>query len=168
MEKLKMKANFLSKATNPIPTFVPLKLFCLLAIAFLFCSVGAVAQEKSEKDKLGKVFIKAAATKVDGQEVPDADREDSAKGMREKPGKFILVDNESEANFLIVLNERTSTPHSGRRSSKNLMATLYVREASEWKPATVLKSQDNTFWSVATGDIMKKAAKWVKENLKNQ
>lgn len=163
-----MKASHLSKATNPILKFVPFKLFCLLAVALLFCPAEAVAQQKSEKDKLGKIFVKAATTKVDGQEIPDADREDSVKGMKEKPGKFILVDKESEADFLIVLNERISTPQSGSPSSKSLVAALYVRESGEWKPATVLRSQGNTFWSVATGDIMKKAAKWVKENAKSQ
>jgi len=167
-EKLKMKADTFSKAANPILTFVPPILSCLLAMTFLICSVEAAAQQKSEKDKLGKIFIKAATTKVDGQEVPDAEREDSAKGMKEKSGKFILVDQEAEADFLLVLNERISTAQSGNPSSKSLVATLYVREAGEWKAAIVLKSQGNAFWSVATGDIMKKAAKWVKENAKSQ
>jgi hypothetical protein len=163
-----MKTNPLSKATNRIPTFMPSELLCLLSIALLLYSVEAVAKQKSEKDKLGKIFIKAAMTKIDGQEVPDAEREDSVKGMKEKAGKFFLVDKESEADFLIVLNERISTPQSDNPSSKSLVATLYIRESGEWKAATVLKSRDNLFWGVATGDIMKKAAKWVKENVKNQ
>jgi hypothetical protein len=143
-------------------------LFCLLAIASLVCSVQAVAQQKSEKEKLGRIFIKAATTEVNGQQIPDAEREDSVKDMKKRPGKFMLAEKETEADFLIVLNERNSTPHSGRPSAKSLNATLYVRESDEWKPATILKSSDNMYWSIAAEDIIKKAARWVKENVRNQ
>jgi hypothetical protein len=163
-----MKNNTPSKVRNLFSAFGSPKLFCLLAMAFLLCSVEAAAQQKTEKGKLGKIFIKAATTEVEGQQIPDAEREDSVKDMKKRPGKFILADEESEADFLIVINERNSTPQSGNPSAKSLLATLYVRESGEWKPATILKSgSNNIFWSVAAENIIKKAASWVKENARN-
>ena len=143
-------------------------LLSLAVIAILCCTAGAFAQKQSGKEKLGRLFIKATPVVVEGQQLPDAEREDSVKDMKKRPNKFILADKEEEADFLIVVNERNSTPMSGRPSSKNLNATLYARDSGEWKPAAALKSTDNMYWSVAAEDIVKKAAKWVKENVKNQ
>lgn len=142
--------------------------FILLSFAvipLLLCSIEVVAQQKNS-DKLGKILVRAATTKLDGQEVPDADREESSNDIKKRIGKFILTDKESEADFLLVINERTSTP-SGV-PYKNLVATLYVRESGEWKPTIVLKTNDNYHWRNAAINIIGKAEKWVNANRKRQ
>jgi hypothetical protein len=120
------------------------------------------------QDKLGKIYVKAATTEVDGQQIPDAELEEAVKDIKKRPGKFILADKESEANFLLVVTERISIPQSGTAAAKSILATLYIRKSDEWEPATKLKSGSNDiFWGIAAEHLIKNAAKWVKENIKN-
>jgi hypothetical protein len=60
--------------------------------------------------------------------------------MRKRPGQFILADNESEADFLLVVVERKAVAVSGEMASKTTVATLSVRDGAAWKPATKLQS----------------------------
>ena len=39
---------------------------------------------------------------INGQQFPDADLEESVKDMTKRPGKFIVADKESDADFLLV------------------------------------------------------------------
>ena len=134
-------------------------------ITLIFLLLSASAAVTSGQEKLGKIFIKAALIEVDGKQIPDTDSEESVKDIKKRPGKFILVDKESEADFLIVVNERTSTPQSGSPAAKSIHATLYTRDAGKWTPATKLISGSNDiFWGIAAENIVKKATKWVKEN----
>lgn len=137
-------------------------------ITLIIVLVLASATQTFGQDKLGKLFIKAATTEVDGKQIPDTELEEAVKDMKKRPGKFTLVEKESEADFLIVVNERNSTPQSGNPSAKSILATLYVRKDGEWEPATKLRSGSNDiFWGIAAEKVVKSAAKWVKGNAKN-
>lgn len=116
-------------------------------------------------DKLGKIFVKAGTTEVNGQQFPDAAVEDSVKDIKKRPGQFALVDQESEADYLLIVVERKATALSGQMASKVIVATLSVRDGTAWKPATKLQSgAKNTIWSVAANNIISQAEKWVKAN----
>lgn len=117
-------------------------------------------------EKLGKLFIKAASTEIDGQQLPDMELEMSVKDMKKRVGKFILVDKEIEADFLIIILERIDVPSSDGISAKSIRATLYVRDNAKWKPATKLQSGvNNAIWGAAARNIIKNAEKWVKANV---
>ena len=61
-------------------------------------------------EKLGKIFIKAASSEVNGQQFSDVVLEDSVKDLKKRlekgQGPFVLASNESEAEFLLVVVER--------------------------------------------------------------
>lgn len=117
------------------------------------------------QENLAKLFIKAEMTEINGQPVPDIELNESVKDMKKKPGKFILVDKESDADFLIIVLERVSVPMSGRPAAKSIFGALYVREADGWKPAAKLKSGvSDLFWGIAAEKLIKNAEKWVKTN----
>lgn len=142
------------------------KQFNFIMLIFLLLFAGAVVT--FSQDKIGKLFVKAAITEVDGKQIEDTELEEAVKDIKKRPGKFVLVDKESEADFLLIINERNSVAQSGTAAAKSILATLYVREASEWKPAAKLKSGSNDiFWGVAAEHLIKKAAKWVKDNALN-
>lgn len=135
--------------------------FIILNFLFLL----ATATVSFGQEKTGKFFVKAATTEVDGQQIPDADLEQAVKDVKKSIKPIYLADKESEADFLIVINERNSTPQSGNPAAKSIIATLYRRENGDWKPATKLKSGSNDiFWSIAAENIVKKAVKWLNEN----
>src|SRR5271157_1245899 len=77
-------------------------------------------------DKLGKIFVKAATAEVNGQQFPDAAVDESVKDLQKRPGKFALVDKESDADFLLIVVERKATAMSGQMASKVIVATLSV------------------------------------------
>ncbi len=133
------------------------------ALSFLLLLSGVTLT--AGQDKLGKLFIKAAATVVDGQQVTDSELDDSVKDMKKQHGKFILVDTESEATYLIIVNERTAVPQAGSPTAKSILGTFYMRDGEKWKPVAKLKSRANsTFWGLAASDVIKSAEKWVKSN----
>ncbi len=137
-----------------------LKFITLVILLGLMSVIVSVGQDNSNK-----FFVKAATVEVNGQQIPDADLEQAVKSIEKNIKRIYLADKESEANFLIVVNERNSTPQSGNPAAKSIITTLYIRENGDWKPATRLKSGSNDiFWSLAAVSIVKKAAKWINEN----
>lgn len=107
-------------------------------------------------DKLGKLFIKASVATVDGQQFTDQGKEDSVKDLKERAGKFILVDSEKEADYLLLVVERK------RNSGKSeIAATLSFRNDGQWKPGTRLVVDANT-WSYAATRLMVQVNGWVK------
>jgi len=90
-------------------------------------------------EKLGKVFIKASSSIVDGQQFADQDKEDSVKDMKERAGKFVVVDSEKEADYLVIVVERN------RRDSVKveLVATISFKQNGQWKPGTRLIASSN-------------------------
>lgn len=120
------------------------------------------------QDKLGKIFVKAVTTEVDGQPVADAGIQEAVKDIKKRPGKFGLAEKESEANFLLIVTDRNSVPQAGTAAAKSVLGTLYVRDGKDWKPVAKLKSGSNDIlWGIAAEHLIKNAAKWVKENIKN-
>ena len=89
-------------------TFITMTL--LLLMASVTVTVG--------QNKSGKFFVKAATTEVDGQQIPDAELEQAVKDIKKQIRPIYLADKESEADFLILVNERNSTPQSGSPAAK--------------------------------------------------
>ena len=115
--------------------------------------------------KLGKIFIKPAASDVGGQQFSDPELDAAVKDLKGYPDKFVLAEKESEADFLLIVIERKAMAVSGQPASKVLVATLSVRDGAAWKPAAKLESGvGTTIWRAAAEQIIKKAEKWVKEN----
>ena len=112
-------------------------------------------------DNLGKIFIKAAVSEVNGQQIPDQALEDSANTMRKRAGDFTLAKEETEADFLLMVVERKNHGSSGE-----IRATLSVKDATQWKPVTMLTGQSGLNWNRAAGDVMKKAEEWAKAHSK--
>jgi len=123
------------------------------------------AATQAADQKIGKIFIKAATSEVNGQQFADADMDSTVKDLKKWTDKFDLTENESEANFLLVVVERKAVAMSGQMASKVIVATLSVRDGAAWKPATKLQSRvGNTIWRGAAEEIIMRAEKWVKEN----
>jgi hypothetical protein len=138
-----------------------LSIITVFTILTAFSGANAHAADK----KLGKVFIKAATSEVNGQQFPDAALEETVADMKKRPGKFALADNESDADFLLVVVERKAVAVSGQPASKTLLATLSVREGTAWKPGTKLQSGvRNIYWTIAAEDVIKQAEAWAKAN----
>ena len=136
----------------------------LIFITLNFLLLLATINVTIGQDKPGKFFIKGATTEVDGQQIPDEELEAAVKDIKKSIGQSNLANKESEADFLIVVNERKSTPLPGNPAAKSVVATLYIRKNGELKPATKMSSSSATFWSVAAENIVKKAIRWINEN----
>jgi hypothetical protein len=111
----------------------------IVLVAAVLTVLSATTQ--AADNKLGKLFVKAATTEVNGQAFPDAQVEESVKDIKKRPGKFGLVEKESDAEFLIIVVERKAKAIAGQPASKVVVATLSVRDGAGWKPATKLQSK---------------------------
>ena len=83
----------------------------------------------------------------------------------------MIVDDEAEADFLIIVVERTNelrSPAGTVVNNKTVRATLSVKEDSKWKPAIKLEHGGGNFWDLAAARVMEDAEKWIKKNIKNQ
>jgi hypothetical protein len=123
--------------------------------------IAALSTAAPQKDqKLGKIFIKAATSKVNGQDFPDKALEDSANEMKKKPGAFELAKDEAEADFLLVVVERKQS------GAGVIQATLSVKAGAEWKPGAKLSGESGRSWSQAAEKVIKSAEDWVKASRK--
>lgn len=102
-------------------------------------------------EKLGKVFLKASAIVIDGQRVPDQGLEDSISDLKKRAGKFEIVDNEKDADYLLVVVER---------SQKELVATISFKQNGQWRIGSRLTA-DAKSWGMAARRIMGQAGDWV-------
>ena len=116
------------------------------------------------KEKLGKVFIKAGSSQGDGQFV-DPGLEETVKDMKKRPGDFVVVNNESDAEFLLVVLTREDTALAGHSSDKRITATLSTKDGSAWKPAIKLNKSSH-FWTTTADHVIDEAEKWVKSSMK--
>ena len=124
---------------------------------------------------LGKLFIKVAPV-AEGQ-FPDPSLEDTVKDMTKRNDSFLLVANESEADFLIIVLERRIEQRSHLGGStfdyKLVYATLSVRDGDKWKPAAKISNTNSgnfgggTNWGIAAGKVLGEAKMWVKANPKS-
>lgn len=126
------------------------RLSVLLLLTLLWSGTGEAA-------KLGNLFIKAAPA-AEGQFV-DPNLEDTLKDLKARNGDFVIVTDESKADFLIVVLERKGV------RDKTIVGTLSVRDGSGWKQATKIEEVAGS-WKMAARSVMSYAEKWVKANVK--
>ena len=119
-----------------------------------------------EKEKIGKLFIKVAP--VAEGEFADPKLEDTVKDLKKNHGDFVIVDDEAEADFLIIVLERKvglRSPAGTVVNNKTVVATLSIREGGKWKPAIKLEHGGGNFWDLAAAKVIEDAAKWIKKNV---
>jgi len=132
----------------------------LFVSAFAVLTVLCLETLHAADKTIGKVFIKAMSSEVNGQQVPDVSLEESVKDMQVKSRlrSFVLAANESEADFLIVVLERKG------EKWKTVSATFSVKDAGSWKPVAKLSNSNSTYWTIAAGKVVEQAEKWVIAN----
>jgi hypothetical protein len=137
----------------------------LASVVFVILTVISPVTAQAADQKLGKIFIKAATSEVNGQQFADSDLDSTVKDLKKWTDKFILTENESDADFLLVVVERKAVAMSGQAASKTILATLSVRDGAAWKPATKLDSGvGNVIWRAAADKVTRQAEKWVQEH----
>jgi hypothetical protein len=122
-----------------------------------------------EKEKIGKLFIKAAP--VAEGEFADPKLEDTVKDLKKNSGNFVLVNDEAEADFLIIVLERKNelrSPAGTVVNNKIVVGTLSVKEGGKWKPAIKLEHGGGNFWELAAHRVVEDVEKWIKANVKKQ
>lgn len=145
----------------------------LTTIAFLVLTIGTVAARNRatiiDKEKLGKLVIKTAPVPEGG--FADPKLEDTVKDLKKNHRDFVIVDDEAEADFLIIVVERKNelrSPAGSVVNNKTIFATLSIKEDGKWKPAIKLEHGGGNFWELAASRVMEDAEKWIKKNVKKQ
>jgi hypothetical protein len=138
----------------------------LASVVFAIFTVISPVTTQAADQKVWKILIKAATTEVNGQQFADSELDATVKDLRKATHGLIVTDNESEADFLLVVVERKAVAMSGQPASKTIVATLSVRDGAAWKPATKLQSGvGTTIWRAAAEEIIIKAEKWLNANV---
>src|ERR1051326_9331397 len=112
----------------------------LLALASWTAVAVTNAAAVDDKEKLGKHVIKTAPVPEGG--FADPKLEDTVKDLKKNKRKFIIVDDETEADFLIIVVERANqlrSPAGTVVNNKTVRATLSIKEDGKWKPAIKLE-----------------------------
>lgn len=150
------------------------KSFSLTAVVFLILAIATVAvatnpSALADKEKLGKLVIKTAPVPEGG--FADPKLEDTVKDLKKNKRSFVIVDDEADADFLIIVVERKNelrSPAGTVVNNKTVVATLSIKEDGKWKPAIKLEHGGGNFWELAASRVMEDAEKWIKKNVKNQ
>lgn len=148
--------------------------FRLTALVVLTLAIGITVSATNshtvgDKDKLGKLVIKTAPVPEGG--FADPKLEDTVKDLKKNKRNFVIVEDEAEADFLIIVVERTNelrSPAGTVVNNKTIRATLSIKEDGKWKPAIKLEHGGGNFWDLAAARVMEDAEKWIKKNIKNQ
>jgi hypothetical protein len=122
-----------------------------------------------DKEKLGKLVIKTAPVPEGG--FADPKLEDTVKDLKKNHRDFVIVDDEAEADFLIIVVERKNelrSPAGNVVNNKTIFATLSIKEDGKWKPAIKLEHGGGNFWELAAARVMEDAEKWIKKNVKKE
>jgi hypothetical protein len=151
------------------PTAAEGSLISVLLIVFLLMCGTSVAHGD---DFLGKIVIKAVKAEVNGQEFTDQELEDSVTDLKRRAKKFVLVEDESEADFLLVVVKREKAlgnpsflSHRTPRNVSDLLATLSVKLNGKWRPGVMLSSNACCkYWTDAANRVLKEAENWIKDN----
>jgi len=141
----------------------------VLALASWATVAATNASAVDDKEKLGKLVIKTAPVPEGG--FADPKLEDTVKDLKKNKRNFIIVDDEAEADFLIIVVERANqlrSPAGTVVNNKTVRATLSIKEDGKWKPAIKLEHGGGNFWELAASRVMEDAEKWIKKNVKNQ
>ena len=126
-----------------------------LGLALVLPSLCSSSSLHAADQKLGKVFIKATSANVDGQQFADQAMEDTVKDLKRRADKFVVVDSEKDADYLITVIERFRNP-----TRVEVKATISYKENGQWKPGTRLTGAANS-WTVAAVRVLKQAEDWV-------
>jgi hypothetical protein len=145
-----------------------------LAVVVLALSIGTAHATTNtlpvgDKEKLGKLVIKTAPVPEGG--FADPKLEDTVKDLKKNKRNFVIVDDEADADFLIIVVERKNelrSPMGSVVNNKTVRATLSIKEDGKWKPAIKLEHGGGNFWELAASRVMEDAEKWIKKNVKNQ
>jgi hypothetical protein len=139
--------------------------WCFLLVGF--CSGTLNAADKT----IGKLFIKAADSTINGQQFADPELASTVKDMKLRHGKFVVVDDESQADFLIVVLERKTelrSPIGPATNYRMISATFSVKDGSSWKPVCKLTNGSGfnagSSWGIAAGRVINEAEKCAKDN----
>jgi len=140
----------------------------LIAAALVVLCAGYQSYDLRAAEKLGKLFLKAGTAMLDGKEVIDSQLQDTVKDMKARRGNFILVDDEAQADFLLVVLTRSSSmmsPAGTPINHRTITASFSVRDGSGWKPICKLANPEKAFsgdsWGIAAGAVIKEAEKCV-------
>jgi len=144
--------------------------FGFFTLVILTAAVGTQtgATPSADKEKLGKLVIRTAA--VAEGEFADPKLEETVKDLKKNHRDFVIVDNEAEADFLIIVVERKNelrSPAGSVVNNKIVRATLSIKEDGKWKPAIKLEHGGGNFWDLAASRVMEDAEKWITKNVKN-
>ena len=130
---------------------------CLMLTGF--CSAALNAADKT----MGKLFVK---TEDSSGQFADPDLASTIKDMKRNRGKFVVVDDESQADFLLVVLERKTEMRSPAGTPVNrriVLANFSVRDGSSWKPACKLNNESGftggASWQIAAAGVIKAAEK---------
>jgi hypothetical protein len=145
-----------------------------LAVVVLGLTIGTTIAATNirvigDKEKLGKLVIKTAPVPEGG--FADPKLEDTVKDLKKNKRNFVIVEDEAEADFLIIVVERQNelrSPMGTVVNNKTVRATLSIKEDGKWKPAIKLEHGGGNFWDLAASRVMEDAEKWIKKNVKNQ
>jgi len=141
----------------------------VLAVTFVAAVAATNRTALADKERLGKLLIKTAPVPEGG--FADPKLEDTVKDLKKNKRDFIIVDDEAEADFLIIVVERKNelrSPAGTVVNNKTVRATLSIKEDGEWKPAIKLEHGGGNFWELAAARVMEDAEKWIKKNVKKQ
>ena len=116
----------------------------LLVLALAITStITATGVTCFDKEKLGKLVIKTAPVPEGG--FADPKLEDTVKDLKKNHRNFVIVDDEAEADFLIIVVDRKNelrSPAGSVVNNKTVFATLSLKEngnqGSSWSTAAVI------------------------------
>jgi len=142
---------------------------CLTLTALTIAAFVAIvpgSEARAQGNALAKIYIRADSVESGGQKFADQKREDTVKDMKKRAGKFQVVETEAEAEYLLVVVERTERTIAGQPSSKVIAVTISERDGSSWKPRVRLEKLHSA-WSLGAGKLMGDAQDWVRDQKKN-
>jgi hypothetical protein len=133
----------------------------------IFTGISATTLNAADKT-IGKLFIK---TEAPSGQFADPDLASTIKDMKVRHGKFDVVDDESKADFLLVVLERKTEMQSPAGTPVNfriVLANFSVKDGNSWKPACKLSNGSGfnagSSWGIAAGHVIDAAEKCAKEN----
>jgi hypothetical protein len=132
-----------------------------VAVLTVLCSSALV--QADDKGTGGKLFIKA---ETNGQQFADPALEDTIKDLKAKHDKFVVVDDEAKADFLLVVTDRqteSKTQLGTQITVKTVHANLSVKDGDAWKPGIKLAGSNAVSWANAAGKVIEDAEKWAKD-----
>ena len=131
-----------------------------ISLLTVLCS-SALLIGADDKAPLGKLFIKAETSGF-----ADPAVEGTIKDLKARHDRFVLVDDETKADFLLVVVDRqteTKTQLGTQVAMKTIHANLSSKDGDAWKPGIKLAGSNAVSWAGAAGKVIDDAEKWAKE-----